>query len=257
MFGNLEEKDLEGAVEALLFVSADPVSTLTMADALEVEPAQVEAACVEIAARLSEDRAGVRLKEVAGAWQLRTAPEYHELLESYVLSWDTRKLSQAALEVLAIVAYTQPVTRQAVANVRGVNSDSSINSLLEKGLLREAGTSDAPGNPALYGTSKKFLEKFGLRSLRDLPDLDDFAPDDATRAFISERLSATRGAVAPAAAEEPVAFEDGGAPAASAGASEDVQPSLDALMGQAMADALAEQAGVVDKIDFDDLEFEE
>ena len=253
MFGNLEEKDLEGAVEALLFVSSDPVSTLTMADALEVEPAQVEAACVEIAARLSEDRAGVRLQEVAGAWQLRTAPEYHELLESYVLSWGTRKLSAAALEVLAIVAYTQPITRQAVANVRGVNSDSSINSLLEKGLLREAGTSDAPGNPALYGTSKKFLEKFGLRSLRDLPDLGEFAPDDATRAFIRERLSATRGQVAPAPEEEPAAAE--GADAA-ADATE-AQPTLDALMGQAMKDALAQQAGVVEKIDFDDLEFEE
>lgn len=253
MFGNLEEKDLEGAVEALLFVSSDPVSTLTMADALEVEPAQVEAACVEIAARLSEDRAGVRLREVAGAWQLRTAPEYHELLESYVLSWDTRRLSAAALEVLAIVAYTQPVTRQAVANVRGVNSDSSINSLLEKGLLREAGTSDAPGNPALYGTSKKFLEKFGLRSLRDLPDLGEFAPDDATRAFIRERLSATRGQVAPAPEEEPAAAEGTDAAADAT----EAQPTLDALMGQAMKDALAQQAGVVEKIDFDDLEFEE
>jgi segregation and condensation protein B len=253
VFGNLEEKDLEGAVEALLFVSSDPVSTLTMADALEVEPAQVEAACVEIAARLSEDRAGVRLQEVAGAWQLRTAPEYHELLESYVLSWDTRKLSAAALEVLAIVAYTQPVTRQAVANVRGVNSDSSINSLLEKGLLREAGTSDAPGNPALYGTSKKFLEKFGLRSLRDLPDLGEFAPDDATRAFIRERLSATRGQVAPVPEEEPAAAEGTDAAADAT----EAQPTLDALMGQAMKDALAQQAGVVEKIDFDDLEFEE
>lgn len=253
MFGNLEEKDLEGAVEALLFVSSDPVSTLTMADALEVEPAQVEAACVEIAARLSEDRAGVRLQEVAGAWQLRTAPEYHELLESYVLSWDTRRLSAAALEVLAIVAYTQPVTRQAVANVRGVNSDSSINSLLEKGLLREAGTSDAPGNPALYGTSKKFLEKFGLRSLRDLPDLGEFAPDDATRTFIRERLSATRGQVAPAPEEEPAAAEGTDAAADAT----EAQPTLDALMGQAMKDALAQQAGVVEKIDFDDLEFEE
>jgi segregation and condensation protein B len=253
VFGNLEEKDLEGAVEALLFVSTDPVSTLTMADALEVEPAQVEAACVEIAAHLSEDRAGVRLQEVAGAWQLRTAPEYHELLESYVLSWDTRKLSAAALEVLAIVAYTQPVTRQAVANVRGVNSDSSINSLLEKGLLREAGTSDAPGNPALYGTSKKFLEKFGLRSLRDLPDLAEFAPDDATRAFIRERLSATRGQVAPVPEEEPAAAEGTDAAADAT----EAQPTLDALMGQAMKDALAQQAGVVEKIDFDDLEFEE
>ena len=121
-----------------------------------------------------------------------THPAYHELIEKYVLSWDTRKLSAAAMETLAIVAYTQPVTRAGVASVRGVNSDSSINSLVEKGLVREVGTEDAPGNPVLYGTTRGFLEKFGLRSPADLPDLADFAPDAETRRLITERLSATR-----------------------------------------------------------------
>ena len=109
-----------------------------------------------------------------------------------MLSWDTRKLSAAAMETLAIVAYTQPVTRAGVASVRGVNSDSSINSLVEKGLVREVGTEDAPGNPVLYGTTRGFLEKFGLHSPADLPDLADFAPDAETRRLITERLSATR-----------------------------------------------------------------
>ena len=84
------------------------------------------------------------------------------------------------------------MTRSGVASVRGLNSDSSINSLVEKGLVREAGVADAPGNPTLYATTRAFLEKFGLRSTADLPDLDQFAPDDDTRAFIRERLSATR-----------------------------------------------------------------
>ena len=82
-----------------------------------------------------------------------------------MVSWDTRRLSQAALETLAVVAYCQPITRNGVASVRGVSSDSSINSLVEKGLLREAGTQDAPGNPVLYATTRTFLEKFGLRSV--------------------------------------------------------------------------------------------
>ena len=94
------------------------------------------------------------------------------------------------METLAIVAYLQPCTRAGVASVRGVNSDSSINSLVEKGLIREAGQADAPGNPTLYATTRGFLEKFGLRSVSDLPDLDEFAPDDATRQLIRERLSA-------------------------------------------------------------------
>ena len=135
---------------------------------------------------------GIQLREVAGGWRLFTHPAYHELIEKYVLSWDTRKLSAAAMETLAIVAYTQPVTHAGVASVRGVNSDSSINSLVEKGLVREVGTEDAPGNPVLYGTTRGFLEKFGLRSPADLPDLADFAPDAETRRLITERLSATR-----------------------------------------------------------------
>ena len=133
---------------------------------------------------------------MAGGWRLFTHPAFHELIEKYVLSWDTRKLSAAAMETLAIVAYTQPVTRAGVASVRGVNSDSPINSLVEKGLVREVGAADTPGNPTLYGTTRGFLEKFGLRSPADLPDLADFAPDEETRRLITERLSATREDVA-------------------------------------------------------------
>lgn len=255
MFQGLREDQLMGAVEAMLFVTDEPVGVLTMADMLEVDPAAVESALMALRDKLAAEERGVQLREVAGGWRLFTHPAYHELIEKYVISWDTRKLSQAALETLAVVAYSQPVTRGQVAAVRGVNSDSSINSLVEKGLLREAGTADAPGNPVLYATTRAFLEKFGLRGTADLPDLDQFAPDDAARAFIRERLSATRSDIvlpadpeeameAVAAAQRPL---DGAAPSSDADGDEPPSP---------FAVALAQGFGAVEKIDFSTLKFE-
>lgn len=190
MFEGLDRAQLSGAIEAMLFVTDEPVGVIELADMLEADPKLVEQALVDLREKLEREQRGIQLREVAGGWRLYTHPAYHDLVEKYVLSWDTRKLSQAAMETLAIVAYLQPCTRAGVASVRGVNSDSSINSLVEKGLIREAGQADAPGNPTLYATTRGFLEKFGLRSVSDLPDLDEFAPDDATRQLIRERLSA-------------------------------------------------------------------
>ena len=190
MFEGLDQAQLSGAIEAMLFVTDEPVGVIELADMLEADPKLVEQALVDLREKLEREQRGIQLREVAGGWRLYMHPAYHDLVEKYVLSWDTRKLSQAAMETLAIVAYLQPCTRAGVASVRGVNSDSSINSLVEKGLIREAGQADAPGNPTLYATTRGFLEKFGLRSVSDLPDLDEFAPDDATRQLIRERLSA-------------------------------------------------------------------
>lgn len=245
MFEGLQEDQLQGAVEALLFVTDEPVGTLTLAEMLECEPGQAESALVALRERLEAEGSGIQLREVAGGWRLFTHPAFHELIERYVLSWDTRKLSQAAMETLAIVAYLQPVTRQGVASVRGVSSDSSINSLIEKGLVREMGVADGPGNPTLYGTTRVFLEKFGLRSPKDLPDIAEFAPDLETRRLITERLSATRtnavlteGEAAAAAEEALESLEAGG--------------TTDELLASAMASAL----GTVEKIDFDTLTFD-
>ncbi len=249
MFAGLQPDQLQGAIEALLFVTDEPVSTITMADMLEVDPSEVEVAAVDLRARLEDDNRGIQLREVAGGWRLCTHPVYHELLENYVLSWDTRKLSQAALETLSVVAYCQPVTRAGVAEVRGVNSDSSINSLVEKGLVREAGSSEEPGNPMLFATTRTFLEKFGLRSCDDLPDLETFAPDDATRDFIRERLSATR--TVDSVSETDIEGIDDGEEGHLLDAT--MQQALDTAMG----DALAQTAGLVEKIDFDELDFED
>ena len=313
MFEGLQESQLEGALEALLFVTDEPASAITLADMLEVEPAEAEAALGRLRERLAASGGGIVLREVAGGWRLYTHPAYHELVERYVLSWDTRKLSQAALETLAIVAYSQPVTRARIAAVRGVNSDSSVNSLVEKGLLREAGakeihvrisappflnpcyygtdidsretliachhsTEDSPGNPVLYATTRTFLEKFGLRSTADLPPLETFAPDEETRRFVAERLGAARTAVEHGAVDASGADGgEGGAEEEAACAtsraegegSADEGPLQEALfdgeapagaeeaMRQAMLHALGQASGAVEKIDFNELRFED
>ncbi len=221
MFEGLEKEHIEGAIEAMLFVTDEPTSPLDLAKMLECEVSEVTSALASLQARLEERDAGIQLREVAGGWRLYTHPRYHELIEEYVLSWDTRKLSQAAMETLAVIAYTQPVTRAGVSSVRGVSSDSSINSLVEKGLVREVGVSEAQGNPVLYGTTRAFLEKFGLRNTGDLPDIAEFAPDEEMRTLIMQRLGATQ---------------------------EEIEATV--------ADALASSIGVVEKIDFDALEFD-
>ena len=269
MFEGLDQAQLSGAIEAMLFVTDEPVGVIELADMLEADPKLVEQALVDLREKLEREQRGIQLREVAGGWRLYTHPAYHDLVEKYVLSWDTRKLSQAAMETLAIVAYLQPCTRAGVASVRGVNSDSSINSLVEKGLVREAGQADAPGNPTLYTTTRGFLEKFGLRSVSDLPDLDEFAPDDATRQLIRERLSAggQEARVAPEAqvsdgeAADPLDglqfdFEDEGAGSALTSEKSDGDGPASNAAQQMLADAMAQSFGLVEKIDFDNLKFE-
>ena len=255
MFEGLQESNLQPALEALLFISDTPVDVLTLSEMLESDTGTVERALDGLRAALEEGNRGVQLREVAGGWRLYTHPAYHDLLEKYVASWDTRRLSSAMMETLAVVAYSQPVTRSGVAAVRGVTSDSSINALLERGLLREAGTADTPGNPTLYVTSRTFLEKFGLRSVDDLPDLAQFAPDQDTAELIRERLSATR---------VDDADEDQGDEESPLGdlsfTFEDDDEQVAVLREAArsmMGDALAAQAGLVEKIDFDTLVFED
>lgn len=251
MFGGLEKNQLEGAIEALLFVTDEPVNVITLAEMIEVEPSQVQDALASIAERLESQESGIQLQEIAGGWRLYTHPAFHELLEKYVLSWDTRRLTQAALETLAIIAYGQPITRASISSIRGVNSDSPVNTLIEKGLVRESGQLDAPGNPMTYSTTRSFLEKFGLRSVDDLPPLEDFAPDEQTAELLAQSLSA-HGSMQAELADD---LEEGlyeldpeqG----------DLMESMRDAMRSMVQDAIASSAGVVEKIDFEQLEFEE
>lgn len=185
----MESGSLKALLEALLLVSDDSVPATELARAAGAEPGEVASALAELAAEYADANRGFQLREVAGGWRLFTHPAYHDEVADYVLSWDTRRLSQAALETLAVIAYHQPVTREGVRAIRGVNSDGVIGSLKEKGLVREVGRERDRGQAQLWGTTRLFLEHFGLRSLRDLPPLEDFAPDEESRRFIRERLS--------------------------------------------------------------------
>ena len=181
--------DIKPALEALLLVSSEPVSAVDLAKALEVGPIEVSDALADLSAEYADANRGFQLREVAGGWRLYTHPAFHDQVQNYVLSWDTRRLSQAALETLSVIAYHQPCSREGVKAVRGVNSDGVIASLRDKGLVREVGRENGRAGAILYGTTHAFLERFGLRSLRDLPPLEDFAPDEESRQFIRERLS--------------------------------------------------------------------
>ncbi len=186
---------LRGAIEAMLFVSDEPVSTARIAKVLDESETKVATTLTSIAEEYQRDERGFQLREVAGGWRLYTHPAYHEQIETYVLSWDTRRLSQAALEALAVIAYHQPVTRAGVNAVRGVNSEGVISSLVDKGLVREVGRDRNQGNAIIYGTTRTFLEKFGLRDLSELPPLDEFMPDPQTERAIRERLGALDGSM--------------------------------------------------------------
>lgn len=186
---HLDDASVKGATEAILLVSSDPLSAVDLAKILGIQPGEAAGVLAELSAEYADANRGFQLREVAGGWRLFTHPAYHDIVERYVLSWDTRKLSQAALETLAVIAYHQPVTREGVKAVRGVNSDSVISSLIEKGLVRELGRAPEHANAIVYGTTRAFLEQFGLRSLKDLPPLEDFAPDEESKRFIRERLS--------------------------------------------------------------------
>ena len=184
-----DSRSLRGALEALLFVSDEPVSAIRLAKLLEASPGDVDTALADLAEEYRESDRGFQLREVAGGWRFYTHPAYHDVIEQYVLSWDTRRLSQAALEALAVVAYHQPVTRAGINAVRGVNSEGVLASLTEKGLVREVGRDKNQGSAILYGTTRTFLEKFGLKDISELPPLAEFAPDPDTERSIRDRLS--------------------------------------------------------------------
>jgi segregation and condensation protein B len=184
---------LRGTLEALLFVTDEPLPVTRVAGLLEVPDSDVASALEDLATEYARDERGFQLREVAGGWRLYSHPAFHPVIEKMVLSWDTRRLSQAALEALSVIAYHQPVTRQGVNAVRGVNSEAVLSSLVEKGLVREVGRESAQGNAVLYGTTRTFLEKFGLKGLDELPPLAEFAPDAATETAIRDRLNAIEG----------------------------------------------------------------
>jgi segregation and condensation protein B len=173
-----DERRLRSAVEAVLLVVDQPVPAVALAQALDWPTSDVERALTELRADYDKRRRGMDLREIGGGWRLYSRDEYSAYVERFVLDGQQTRLTHAALETLAVVAYRQPVTRSRVAGIRGVGVDSVMRTLLTRGLIEENGTDPDTGG-GLYRTTPLFLEKLGLRSLDELPDIAPLLPDGA------------------------------------------------------------------------------
>jgi segregation and condensation protein B len=163
-----------GVIEALIFVSEDPLSVKTLADVLKEDKEVVSETLNAFVAEFNARNGGLQLREVAGGWQFATRPEYHEHVRAFLKTRPSAKLSIASLETLAVIAYRQPVTVPEILEIRGVQSPSAIKTLLDKKLIVAKGRKETVGRPMMYGTSKEFLLQFGLKDLSELPSVEDF-----------------------------------------------------------------------------------
>jgi segregation and condensation protein B len=167
--------DLATILEAILFVAEEPVTAAELAEVTERPKAEIEDALADLAEDLGSTR-GVILRNVGGGWRLYTHPDALAYLERYAATDRAKRLSAAALEALAVVAYKQPVSRGQVTEIRGVDSDHALRTLERRGVVVEIGRAPGPGQAVLYGTTDLFLEKLGVSSLADLPPLADHVP---------------------------------------------------------------------------------
>ncbi len=164
------------ALEAILFVAEAPVPVGELAEVLEMPRSEVEELLVRLRSDMEERYAGLVLNEVAGGWRLYSHPDAYHYLERFAASATARRISPAALEALAVVAYRQPVSRSQVSEIRGVDSDSAVRTLERLGLIEEKERLSLPGSPAVYQTTPMFLERLGLGSLEELPPLAEHIP---------------------------------------------------------------------------------
>ena len=210
--------ELRALVEALLFVSDGPVTSGALSRALDVTPHRIERALDALDGALREH--GVQLQRGPEGVQLITAPQAAEAVERFLGLESARRLSTAALETLAVIAYRQPVTRAAIEAIRGTSSDAVLATLRARGLIERIGRASGPGRPSLYGTAQRFLEHFGLRRASELPGLDEFverlgiAPPAEQQRLIGRPGPAADGALQPAPRQ--YARPHGGGPASAA-----------------------------------------
>lgn len=164
------------ALEAILFVAESPIPTGELAEVLEVSTEEVTGLLAELDKAMEERESGLSLRSVAGGWRLYSRPEAYPYLERFSKSATARRISSAAMETLAVIAYRQPIARSQITEIRGVDSDSAVKTLERLGLIEEKERLNLPGNPAVYRTTDVFLEKLSLGSLTDLPPLADHVP---------------------------------------------------------------------------------
>ena len=179
------------AIEAILMVAQEPVDPHLLAQLLEIAPARVEEICDGLQAEYAEQDRGFVIVKVAGGYRFQSHGDLAAYVERFALEGQSARLSSAALETLAIVAYKQPISRGQVAEVRGVNVDSTLRTLVIRGYVAEVGRDPGPGQAVLFGTTPMFLEKLGLNDLTDLPALADFVPGPEVMAGLENSLLAT------------------------------------------------------------------
>jgi len=168
----MEGRQLQCAIEGILFAVGDAVKTAKLAAVLDVSIPAVKEAVEFLKYEYDNQLRGFMIIDIDDGYQICTRKDYYPYIQEILGEQRKQALSNAAMEVLAIVAYKQPVTRTQIENIRGVNSDGAVNRLLERGLIDEVGRLDAPGRPILYGTTQVFLRSFGLRTLEELPDCE-------------------------------------------------------------------------------------
>ena len=166
--------ELVALAEALIFVADEPIATKLLAEVLGEERESIQAAVEELQKEYESRESGLQIREIAGGWQIATRTEFHEEIRAFLKTRPSAKLSLASLETLSVIAYKQPVTVPEILEIRGVQSATSIKTLLDKKLIVAKGRKEAVGRPMQYGTSKDFLIQFGLKDLSELPSIEDF-----------------------------------------------------------------------------------
>jgi segregation and condensation protein B len=175
----MEDREKRAVLEVILFLSGEPVTLSTIKDVIELPEPEIKRLIDELILKYREQNGGLLIVEIANGYQMVTNPEYSEWVKKFKGTQLSTKLSMPALETLSIIAYKQPIIKAEIEQLRGVNSDSAIKTLLEKRLIKVIGRKDAPGRPFLYGTTKEFLKYFGLKDLTELPTLKDLVREEA------------------------------------------------------------------------------
>lgn len=186
----MDKMELRRSIEALLFASEKPLSPDEILEAFssDVSAKEVKQEIEALREEYEQQRRGFRVYEIAGGFQVASAIDFAEVLKRFYQAREKKKMTPASLETLSVIAYRQPVTRADIEGVRGVNVDAAVKGLLEKGLIRIVGRKEVPGRPILYGTTREFLEHFGLKSLEELPPLSEYSLKDLDQALLPPEM---------------------------------------------------------------------
>ncbi len=179
--GNMELKQAEAIIESVLFAAGEPVDVEKLSDILDIDTKSTRAVVTALADKYDREMRGLRIIRLEDSYQMCTRREYSDYISKLVEPRRSLSLSNAAMEVLAIVAYKQPVTRAVIEQIRGVSCDTLVNKLLEKNFIEEVGRLDTPGRPMLFGTTDEFLRCFGIESVMELPEFDERSQDPVAR----------------------------------------------------------------------------